>query len=557
MEVQTRYARLGNASVAYQTVGEGEVDLVFVPCWISHLERLWREPRFAQFVERLATFGRVILFDKRGTGLSDPAPATSFPTIEERMEDLVAVLDAAGSRRAVLVGSAIGGGLSALFAATYPERVAALITFGSGARGTWAPDYPWAPTPEEHERRIARLRREWGGPVMVDAYASSLAHDPEFRRWWAECLRSGASPAAAVAAERLSADTDVRHALPMVQAPTLVLHRAGDRLVEPDAGRYLAAQIAGAQFVELAGNDHLPFVGDQEALFGAIEGFLAGAIGIKPTPRTERVLATILVAQVSATAALAGRQDIGDGRGKEARTAYLRLVEEELARHRGRAVRLTLDGIVATFDGPARAVRCAESLAEGIRRLGLRARIGLHAGEVEIAGDTIGGRSLHLAKRIASHARPGEIVVSGTVVGLVAGSGLPFAPVEDREPGGLPADCRLYRYGASLPPKRSAISATAAAFLQPMPGVSLTPRENEVVALIAEGRSNREIGSQLSISIATVERHVANIMTKLGARSRARIAVWAMTQERGGSATAVRPVKYGGSVLQPVVFAAD
>ncbi|HKG26122.1 MAG TPA: alpha/beta hydrolase, partial [Thermomicrobiales bacterium] len=305
--METRYARRGDGSVAYQTIGSGELDLVYVPCWISHLERLWKEPRFARFVERLATFGRVILFDKRGTGLSDPVPATTFASLEERMEDLLTVLAAAGSRRPVLIGSAIGGRLAALFAAEHPDRVSSLIIFGAGARGSWAPDYPWAPTMEEHEQRFTQVQREWGGPVMVDAYAASAAHDPAFRRWWAECLRSGASPATAVAAERLSAESDVRHVLPRIQAPALVLHRAGDRLVDVAAGRHFADQMTNARFVELPGSDHLPFVGEQDRLFSAIERFLVETCGARPHQRGVRRLATVAVADVLGATELATR----------------------------------------------------------------------------------------------------------------------------------------------------------------------------------------------------------------------------------------------------------
>src|SRR5215207_10063780 len=360
--VKTRYARAGNVSIAYQTVGQGEVDIVFVPCWISHLERLWKEPRFARFIERLAAFGRVILFDKRGTGLSDPAPATTFPSLEERLEDLLTVLDAAGSRRTVLVGTAIGGRLAALFAAEHPERVSALITFGVAARGSWAPDYPWAPTAEEHELRFAHLLREWGGPVMIEAYAASAAHDPEFRRWWAECLRSGASPTAAVAAERLSAETDVRHALPNIQAPTLVLHRTGDRVVDIAAGRHLAESIQNARFVELPGGDHLPFVGDQDGLFTAIERFLADSCQVRPRSRTERTLATVVVADILGAAETAAR--LGEERWKTIRSALRSVTRETLVRFEGQAVSATLDGLVATFDAPARASRFASSFAD-------------------------------------------------------------------------------------------------------------------------------------------------------------------------------------------------
>jgi pimeloyl-ACP methyl ester carboxylesterase/class 3 adenylate cyclase/DNA-binding CsgD family transcriptional regulator len=529
--MQTRYARAGNASIAYQTVGRGEIDIVFVPCWISHLERLWKEPRFAQFIDRLSTFGRVILFDKRGTGLSDPVPATKFPSLEERMDDLLAVLDAAGSTSAVLVGAAIGGKLSALFAANHPERVAALVTFGSSARGTWAPDYPWAPKTEELERHLARLQQEWGGPVMVEAYASSLAHDPAFCRWWAECLRSAASPATAVAAERLSAETDVRHVLPQIQAPTLVLHRSGDRLVDIGAGRYLAKHIPGAQFVELPGSDHLPFTGDQDALFDALGNFLRAHI--RSTSRPQHVIATVAAFDVLGVAAAATR--LSEDGWAEVSDSYRRLIRTELARSRGQVFNFTLDGAITTFDLPARAVRFAKAVVVGLQRLGLRTRIGLHTGEVEFGNDSIGGKTVHLATRIAAQSRPGEVLVSDTVAGLVAGSGLSFRPVDPGESVALPADFRLFRVDAEESQAMPSVPMQSTGRLPatPAPVFPLTPRENEVVTLVARGQSNREIGSELSISIATAERHVSNIMMKLSVRSRTQIAAWAAGLDRG------------------------
>jgi pimeloyl-ACP methyl ester carboxylesterase/DNA-binding CsgD family transcriptional regulator/class 3 adenylate cyclase len=529
MMTHTRYARVGNASIAYQTVGQGEVDIIFVPCWISHLERLWKEPRFAQFIDRLSTFGRVILFDTRGTGLSDPVPATKFPSLEERTDDLLAVLAAAGSTKAVLFGAAIGGKLAALFAANQPERVSALVTFGSSARGTWAPDYPWAPSPEEFEQHLVQVQQHWGGPVMVEAYASSLAHDPAFCRWWAECLRSAASPATAVAAERLSAETDIRHVLPHIQAPTLVLHRAGDRLVDVAAGRYLAERIPAAHFVELPGSDHLPFTGDQDALFDALGSFLVE----KSTSRPQQLIATVAAINVLGVAETAGR--LGEERWAEVSDSYRRLVRNEVARGRGRALKFTFDGALAMFDGPARAVQFANAVANGTRRLGLRTRIGLHAGEVELGSDGGGGKTVHLATRIAAQAQPGDVIVSDTVAGLVAGSGLPFTPVDPGESFAIPPDFRLFRVDSrEVPtPRFSSMESRGQLPAKMAPLFPLTPRERQVVNLLARGRSNRQIGDALSISVATAERHVSNIMTKLGVRSRVQIAAWAAGVDRG------------------------
>jgi pimeloyl-ACP methyl ester carboxylesterase/DNA-binding CsgD family transcriptional regulator/class 3 adenylate cyclase len=557
MLMQTRYARSEGASIAYQIVGQGDVDIVLVPCWISHLERLWKEPRFVRFVERLSTFGRVILFDKRGTGLSDPVPASRFPSLDERMEDLLAVLDAVNSPRAVLFGSAIGGKLSALFAANHPDRVAALVTFGTSARGTWAPDYPWAPTPEEHEQRFARLQAEWGGPVMVETYASSLAHDPAFCRWWAECLRSGASPATAVAAERLSAEADIRQALPQIQAPTLILHRTGDRLVDLAAGRDLADRIPTAQFVELPGSDHLPFTGDQDPLFAALGGFLAEHIG-SPS-RLDHMIATVVVLDVLGIAETADR--LGEKRWAEASDGYRRLVRGELARSRGQSFNFTLDGTIATFDGPARAVRFAKAVAVGMQRLGLRARIGVHTGEVETGNNRIGGMTIHLATRIAAQAAADEVIVSATVAGLVAGSGLSFTPVDAAYSVALPADFRLFSVDLCEDLSTSSLSMHSTGRLPTItamyPLTPLTPRERQVVTLLTRGQSNREIGDDLSISVATAERHVSNIMTKLGVRSRAQIAAWAAGLDRGWETVARPGVSSGRTAYRLSMLAAD
>ena len=526
MPVTTRYARSKGTSIAYQVVGQGARDIVLVPCAISHVESLWEEPRFVRFVGRLASFGRVMLFDKRGTGLSDPTPADEPLTLEQRMDDLLAVLDAAGSERAVVLGVSFGSALAALFAATHPRRTAALIMYGGVAKRTWAPDYPWAPTDEEHERYRERIGHEWGGPFDLERFAPSLLGDERFRSWWAAYLRRGASPAAALATDRVSAETDIRDVLPRIQAPTLVLHRAGDRLTNAAEGRYLAARIAGAAFVELPGGDHIPFAGDQDALLDEVESFLTGS---RPAPRVEGMLATVLVAELIDPARTAAQ--LGDGRWGDLRAAYRALVRETIDWFRGRAVSESLDGVVATFDGPARAIRCAEAIAEGARRLGLRQRSGLHTGAVEISGREVGGLAVHVASRIAAHAEAGEVLVSGTVKDLVAGSGLAFEDVPDRDVAGLPTGWTLARVA-----RATALGVATGATPEPLseampaPPSSLSPREREVATLLTRGLSNRQMAEELAISVATVERHVANILAKLGHRSRAQIAAWAVGQ---------------------------
>ena len=271
---RVRYARSGNVNIAYQVVGSGSIDIVFVMGWVSHLEYFWNEPSFAAFLSRLASMARLILFDKRGTGLSDPVPISELPTLDQRMLDVQAVMESAGSRRAVLLGVSEGGPLCALFAARHPDKTAGLVMLGSYARRLWAPDYPWGPTAEEREEFLQSIINEWGGPVGIDERAPSRALDPEFRNWWAAYLRMGASPGAAVALTRMNATVDIRNILPTITVPSLIIHRTGDRLLKIDEGRYLASLIPGATMVELPGDDHLPFVGDQVAVLSAVDQFL-------------------------------------------------------------------------------------------------------------------------------------------------------------------------------------------------------------------------------------------------------------------------------------------
>src|ERR1051325_6758146 len=291
VEARTLYARSGKVNIAYQVIGDGPIDLVFVMGWVSHLEMFWAEPSFARFLQRLSKFARLIVFDKRGTGLSDRVPLSQLPSLEQRMDDVRAVMAACGSKRAVLMGVSEGGAMSSLFAATYPELAAGLVMIGGYARRLWAPDYPWGPTAEHREEFIAALEREWGGPFGVEERAPSRANDPEFRRWWAMYLRMGASPGAAAALTRMNAEVDIRHVLPTIRVPALVIHRTGDRCLRIEEGRYLADHIPGARFVELPGEDHLPFVGDQDAILGAVERFVGE---LREVPQPTRVLATCL-----------------------------------------------------------------------------------------------------------------------------------------------------------------------------------------------------------------------------------------------------------------------
>jgi len=432
---ETHYTRSGDVNIAYQVVGDGPLDVVFVMGWVSHLEYFWKEESFSSFLRRLASFSRLILFDKRGTGLSDRVPLNELPTLEQRMDDVRCVMEAAGSERAALVGVSEGGPMSALFAATYPERTAALVMIGTYAKRTRAPDYPWAPTTEARERFFEEMREHWGGPVGLEERAPSRAADPRFREWWATYLRMGASPGAAVALTRMNAEVDVRSVLPTVRVPTLVLHRDGDRCLKVEEGRYVAGLIPGAKYVELRGEDHLPFVGEQDELLDEIEGFLTG---VRHKPGPERVLATLLFTRITDAPRRAAGP--GAGRRRESLERFRAQVSREVVWFRGREVDATGEGPLAAFDGPARAIRCACAVVEHAARLGLEVRAGLHTGECDLLeGDRVGGPAAEIGRGVSERAGPGEVLVSQTVKDLVAGSGLRFeergAEVFDAVPG--------------------------------------------------------------------------------------------------------------------------
>ena len=384
---RVRYARSDDVNIAYQTLGNGPVDLVFVMGWVSHLEYYWREPSFARFLQRLARFSRLILFDKRGTGLSDPV--TQMPTLEQRMDDVRAVMDTVGSQRAVLLGVSEGGPLCSLFAATYPDRTEALVMIGTYARRTRTSDYPWAPTDEERELFCREILAHWGGPVGIEARAPSMANDAAFRDWWATYLRMGASPAAAVALTRMNAQIDIRHVLPIVKVPTLVLHRRGDRCLRVEEGRYVARCIPDAKFVELPGDDHLPFVGDADGLLDEIERFVGQE---RRQPDSGRMLATILCAVPSAAGAMK----------RPAQRETLRsLVQSEATRFGGRYAECTRDRVTAVFDGPARAIRCARAIIATTAAQDLPVKIGVHTGECDFAAGVAEGLAAQISDRIA------------------------------------------------------------------------------------------------------------------------------------------------------------
>jgi pimeloyl-ACP methyl ester carboxylesterase len=409
-----QYARSGDVNIAYQVCGDGPVDLVFVMGWVSHLEYFWKEPSFARFLGRLASFSRLILFDKRGTGLSDPV--TRLPTLEQRMDDVRAVLDAVGSRHAVLLGVSEGGPMCSLFAATHPHQTEALIMIGTYARRLRTADYPWAPTREQRDRFLEEIVQHWGGPVGLAERAPSVAADPAFREWWASFLRMGASPAAAVALTKMNAEIDVRHILPTIRVPTLILHRTGDRCLLVEEGRYVASLIPGARFVEFPGDDHLPFVGDQEALLQEIESFLTSA---RTRVDADRVLVTLLCAQPD-------EDETSTGRDPAALERLVAFVNQHTPEFGGSAVRVFDGRAFVVFDGPARAIRCGCAIGADAQRADLAVRLGLHTGECDMVAGVPHGVVVEIGSRVASLAQPGEVLVTRTVVDLVAGSGLRF-----------------------------------------------------------------------------------------------------------------------------------
>jgi class 3 adenylate cyclase len=436
----TRYAKSGDVSIAYQVVGDGPIDVVLVQGFATHLDLQWEAPPLARFFERLASFSRLVLFDKRGTGLSDPV--TDVPTLEQRVDDVRAVLDACGSERAALFGISEGGPMSVMFAAANPARVSALILHGAMGRTTEAPDYPWAsPADALRESAAEFIAPYWGREARgtVELFAPSMADDPRAVEMAERLERSSASPAMVWKIFEMFLDIDVRAILPTINVPTLVLHRRGDRVVNWRAGRALASQIPGARYVELAGIDHLPWAGDAEAVLGEVEEFLTGT---RSVPETDRVLATVMFTDLVGSTERAAV--LGDARWRDLLAEHQAAVRRELAHFRGHEIKTLGDGFLATFDGPARAIRCAHTIATDARSLALDVRIGLHTGEVELTGDDVGGIAVHIAARVADLAAPGEVLVSSTTKELVAGAGLRFAERGTRRLKGVSDEWRLF-----------------------------------------------------------------------------------------------------------------
>jgi class 3 adenylate cyclase len=435
----TRYVKSDDVHVAYQVLGDGPLDLLFVPGFVSHMEAAWQSAETSAFFRRLASFCRLILFDKRGTGMSDRG--SQIFTLEQRMDDVQAILDEVGSKRAALFGVSEGGPMSLLYAATYPERTSALILYGSYAKRSWAPDYPIGWKDEQWDSFLANLERNWGTPqgISVATWAPSLADNPSAAERLASYFRAAASPGAATAIMRMNREIDVRHILPAIRTPTLILHRTAERVSEVGHARYMAQNISDAKLIELAGVDHSFFLGGGEEILDHVEQFLTGRRHVQ---QSERVLATVLFVDIVGSTERAAK--LGDNPWRKLLEKFYSNVRDVLQQYRGREINTSGDGFLATFDGPARAIRCAGAIRETVGLLGLEVRCGLHTGECELVGDDLAGIAVHIGARVAGLAGPGEVLVSQTVRDLVAGSGLVFEPRGKHVLKGVPNEWQLF-----------------------------------------------------------------------------------------------------------------
>jgi len=440
-----RYATSADGlDIAYMSYGDGPIDLVVIPAYVSNLDLWWERPEHARFADRLASFARVIFFDKRGTGLS--SRLTGTPDLETRMRDLRAVLDDCGADRVVLQAHVLDGtALAAMFAAAYPERTEALVLWSPAAKGRWAQDYPWGETEEEFGERMAFTAEHWGRESMVPAWdlqenAPDWAGDRLAERWMVRYFRNAAAPGEAMALARLLFDLDVRDLLPSVAAPTLILHRDRWPAKEIEHVRYVAGLLPNARVAALEGLEHPMWLGDQEPVAAEIQAFLTGA---RPTPTPDRVLSTVLFTDIVGSTELAAQ--MGDARWREVLARHDSPARAEIELANGRVVKSTGDGVLATFDGPARAVRCAVAIGAAVRPLGLEVRTGVHTGEIELIGEDIGGVAVAIGARVVALATSGEVWASSTVKDLTAGSGLMFADAGEYELKGVPDRWRLYR----------------------------------------------------------------------------------------------------------------
>jgi class 3 adenylate cyclase len=442
MQPDTRYTRSGDIHIAYQIVGEGSLDLVFCHGWLSNLELMWEEPSFARFLQRLSSFSRLILFDKRGTGLSDRVAVNELPSLEQRMDDIRVVLDAARSRRSALFGFSEGGVLASLYAATYPERVSALILYGTPVKMIQDPSWPVGFPPELFAAFAKSLADNWEHPIGLELWAPSVANDERMRRWWERYLRQSASPQAAITMMKWMAEIDMRPLLSAIRVPTLVLHRTDEVLFDVEQSRYLGRHIPGAKLIELAGVDHLPFVGDSDSIADEVQEFMTG---VREPLQPDRVLATVLFVDISESTRQAAQ--LGDRAWRDRLGAFRTVVREQLKRYRGVEIDTAGDGFLATFDGPGRALRCASAIREGAGNLGIAVRAGVHTGEVEVLAAGIAGLAVHVGARIAALAPAGQILVSGTVRDLVTGSGFAFVESGSHALRGIPGEWKVFALG--------------------------------------------------------------------------------------------------------------
>lgn len=440
MKPKTKYTKSGHVNIAYQVVGEGPVDIVYIPGWVSNIDMMWTEPRLAAFLNKLTIFSRLILFDKRGTGLSDRV--TDFATLEERMDDIRAVMDAVGTERAVLFGHSEGGSVSALFAATYPKRTIALITFGVFAKRKFSEDYPWAPKNDERQLLYKMIEENWADGDMqgLQSLVPSLADDKQFMDWFASYLRSGASPGAALNLARMNTEADITGILGSIQVPTLLIYRTGDKDVKVGEGKYIAGLIPNSKLVELPGDDHLFWVGDVFSVLAEIEEFITG---IRPKKMFDRILSTILFTDIVGSTENLSKH--GDKKWMSILKSHNSIVRTELRKFNGKEIKSTGDGFLATFDGPSRAVRCAEAIRDAVKKLEIEITAGIHTGECEIFDtDDIGGIAVHVAARVLSKAQPGQIVITMTVKHLLAGTGLQFVNLGNFSLKGLEENYELF-----------------------------------------------------------------------------------------------------------------
>jgi len=437
MDVDVHYARSGNLRIAHATFGNGPVDFVFVPGFVSHLENWWEANASARFFRRIASFSRLIMFDKRGTGMSDPF--VGVPTLEDRIDDVRAVMDAVDSTSAFMCGLSEGGPMSILFSATYPDRTRGLILIGSNVRLLEAPDWPYGWSRERLQELLEEVSENWGQGGLMNLFLPSFVGDERAKRLWTRYQRMGGSPGTARALMEANMLIDVRPVLSHVQVPTLVIHRTDERVVSVGNARYAAEHIPGARLLEQPGEDHLPWLGDTDGMLDAIEEFVTGS---RHRVDADRILAAVLFTDIVDSTRRAA--DAGDRRWRGLLDSHDEISVSEVERFGGRRVKTTGDGMLALFDGPARGVRCAEAVRDAVGQLGIEIRAGLHVGQCELRGADVGGLAVHIAARVAGLARPGEILVSRTVRDLVAGSGLRFAERGEHELKGVPDRWPLY-----------------------------------------------------------------------------------------------------------------